>query len=308
MVAENYFANRRGTTSSSFTIASSAVSSKLVASGGELLVQTTAGAPALLGSADVDLGTGFTAELVNKFSNRFLRMLGQSGVLSAPLFGATVVGDTLLKATQPGLEGVAGPIFTSTDIAGPATNLSVAGAAGHWYGLRGVVPVPGVGEVSRGAGLSSILYARLSIPATLAQSFFVGGLEAVSAVALPSGPDPSLAGLSGAMAIVKLAGDPTWNAFARIPGGAATKVPIGPPVALGTEYQFLIEAATSGAVRFTVLDAASAILGQIAFPGASFGAAPNHYHFNVGAFVAGAAPTDFDFFSMSAVRVDSYQI
>ena len=310
MVAENYISNRRGTTRSSFSLLSPPgnPSSRLTAAAGELLIQTTAGAPAFLGSADLDLGAGFGSEAVNKFSNRFFHLLGQFGTVTAPFAGATVVGDSLLKATQPGFEGGAGPVLTVTDMAGPATNLSLAGMAGRWYGMRSVVAVPGLGEFSRGVGFAGFLYASINIPTTLDQSFFIGGLAAPSG-ALASGPDPSLAGLSGAMAIVKLAGDPTWNAFARIPGGGASKFAIGPAVATGTTYQFFIEASSiSGAVRFTVLDASSTILGQIAFPGAAFGGAANHYHFDAGAYTAVAAARDFNFFRMSAVRFDSYDI
>jgi len=309
MVAENFFRDWRGTSRPSFSLILPTASSRLTASAGELLVETTAGAPAFLGSADLDLGAGFNAEVVNKFSNRFYHLLGQYGTATAPFFGATVVGDSLLKATQPGFEGGAGPVLTATDLPGPATNLSLAGMAGRWYGMRSIVAVPGVGEFSRGVGLAGFLYASINIPTTLDQSFFIGGLEDVSG-ALASGPDPSAAAMSGAMAIVKLAGDPTWNAFARAPGSAVpSKIAIGPAVATGTTYQLFIEASsTSGAVRFTVLDAASTVLGQIVFPGAAFGGAANHYHFNVGAYTAVAAARDFDFFSMSAVRFDSYDI
>jgi len=316
MVAENYFvSNLLGTTRSRFVYnaASPADAAQLAAIGNELYSQTPAGVPTQTETADIAFGFGSAFYYVNQFSMRSRPWLGQQGQLAAPFYSETVVGNGLLKATQPGFEGGAGPVFGNVDVstgAGVAARLSLTGTALRWYGVRSLVAVPGLGEVTQGVGRSSILFARIAVPFTLDQSFFVGGLADVSG-ALASGPDPSAAAMSGAMAIVKLAGDPTWNAFARAPGSAATtKVAIGPVVATGTVYQLLIETAdTSGAVRFTVMDdATNTILGQTVFAAAAFGAGLHHYHFDVGAFTGVAAAREFDLFSAGAVRNDTFKI
>jgi len=316
MVAESYYSsNLRGTSRSRFVYnaASPANAVQLAAAANEILAQTPSGTPTQAEAADVSFGFGNTFQFVNKFSMRLRPLMGQKGALAAPFYSDTVVGDGLLKATQPGFEGGAGPAFTNVDVlaaAGVAARLTLTGTALRWYGAQSIVAVPGVGEVSQGVGFSAFLFARLSIPITLAdQSFFIGGLADVSG-ALASGPDPSAGGLSGAMAIVKLVGDPTWSAFARAPGSAVpTKVGIGPVVATGVIYQFLIETNSfAGAVRFTVLDDAGAILGQTVFGGASFGGGSHHYHFDVGAFTGVVGAREFDMFSMSAVRNDSFKV
>jgi len=316
MVAENYWAsNLLGTSRPRFVYnaASPADAAQLTAIGNELYSQTTSGAPTQTMAADVTFGFGNAFQYVNQFSMRSRPWLGQQGQLAAPFYSETVVGNGLLKATQPGFEGGAGPVFGSVDVstgAGVAARLSLVGTALRWYGVRSIVAVPGVGEVTQGVGRSSILFARLAVPFTLAdQSFFVGGLADVSG-ALASGPDPSAGAMSGAMAIVKLAGDPTWSAFARAPGSAVTtKVAIGPVVATGTVYQLLIETSDLfGAVRFTVMNDANAILGQTVFAAASFGAGIHNYHFDVGAFTGVAAAREFDLFSVGAVRNDTFRI
>lgn len=315
MVAENYFlSNLRGTSRPRFVYnaASPADAAQLAAIGNELYSQTPAGVATQTEAADVTFGFGNKFQFVNQFSMRSRPWLGQQGAISAPFYSAAVVGSGLLKATQPGFEGAVGPVFGSVDVstgAGVAARLSLVGGAGRWYGVRSTVAVVGLGELSQGPGRSSTLYARLQVPVTLDQNFFVGGLADVSG-ALASGPDPSAAAMSGAMAIVKLAGDPSWSAFARAPGAAvATKVAIGPVVATGVPYQLLIETEDLfGAARFTVLDDVGTILGQTSLPAASFGAGIHHYHFDVGSYTSVAAAREFDLFTMGAVRNDSFKI
>jgi len=317
MAGENTYKNIRGVVADDFSInaAAPAQAAKLFGSVEGTSTELVSGAFTLFRTADPRFENGADDDLVTKGSAPAVATQGDSGYLSAPFASLAVPCDGLLRGTLPGLEVGAGvPIFASTDMMdvalGPFTRLGCSGAAGNWFGLRDTFALPSNyvrGPVPR---IATTLV-RLAVPDITDLSFFIGGLEGASA-ALATGADPSLAGLTGAAAFVKLAADINWNAFVRLPGSAVpTKVDLGAFVVAGTTYIFLLECLLgtgggSGNVRFSVYNS----LGTVVLGSTTIGGFPapsvSSYLFDVGAFTATAAARSVDVFNAMVVQLDSF--